>query len=154
MLGGWQSNGIFSTQTGDPINIRHGRDIAGTSIGGGQRPNVVGDPLGGVNRDRQAIINGGTWYNVDAYALPESGFLGDGGRNTIISPGDWNLGFGLFKNFELTERVRLQYRWEMFNAMNHANLTNSQGNVSSGSAGEIQTLTGPRIMQMGLRLTF
>ena len=82
------------------------------------------------------------------------GFFGTNGRNTIITPGDWNLDFGLFKNFVVTERVKIQYRLEMFNAMNHANLTNPQGNITSGSAGEIQTLTGPRIMQMGLRVTF
>ncbi len=136
------------------MNIRHGRDIAGTTIGGGQRPNLVGDPLSGVNRDRQAIVNGATWYNTDAYALPSGGFFGTNGRNTIITPGDWNFDFGLFKNFAVTERVKIQYRLEMFNAMNHANLTNPQGNITSGSAGEIQTLTGPRIMQMGLRVTF
>ncbi len=152
IINGWQSNGIFSAQTGDPVNIRHGRDIAGTTIGGGQRPNLVGNPSPGGNR--QAIINGATWYNVDAYALPAAGFFGNSGRNTIITPGDWNLDFGLFKNFEVTERVKVQYRLEMFNAMNHANLTNPQGTITSGSAGEIQTLTGPRIMQMGLRVTF
>ncbi len=152
IINGWQSNGIFPAQTGDPVNIRHGRDIAGTTIGGGQRPNLVGNPSPG--GDRQAIINGATWYNVDAYALPAAGFFGNSGRNTIITPGDWNLDFGLFKNFEVTERVKVQYRLEMFNAMNHANLTNPQRTITSGSAGEIQTLTGPRIMQMGLRVTF
>ena len=133
------------------MNIFHGRDLAGTTIGGGQRPNLVGDPLSGVNRSRDNIVNGGAWYNVGAYALPERGHFGNLGRNTMITPGDWNLDLGLFKNFDVTEQVKLQYRWEMFNAMNHANLTNPVGRIISGTAGEINTLTGPRIMQMGLR---
>jgi len=154
VINGWQANGIFSTQTGDPVNTRTGRDIAGTGQGGGQRPDLIGDPNSGVNRDREAIINGATWYNTDAFANPAAGFFGGAGRNIIITPGDWNLDFGLFKNFAVTERFRVQFRWEMFNAMNHANLLNPQGNINSGSAGEIQTLSGPRIMQLGLRLTF
>ena len=154
VLGGWQVNGIYSAQTGDPVNIYHGRDIAGTTIGRGQRPNLVGDPLSGVNRSRDNIVNGGPWYNVGAYALPDRGYFGNVGRNTMITPGDWNLDLGLFKNFAVSEKVNLQYRWEMFNAMNHANFTNPVGRIISGTAGEINTLTGPRIMQMGLRIEF
>ncbi len=154
LLGGWQVNGIFSTQSGDPVNIFHGRDVAGTTIGGGQRPNLVGDPLAGVDRSRAAIVNGAPWYNVDAYQIPGSGHFGNLGRNTMISPGDWNLDLGVFKNFDVSENVQVQYRWEMFNAMNHANLTNPVGRITSGTAGEINTLTGPRIMQMGLRIEF
>ena len=154
ILGGWQVNGIYSVQSGDPVNINHGRDIAGTSIGGGQRPNLVGDPLAGIDRSRSTIVNGGPWFNVDAYALPASGYFGDLGRNSMISPGDWNLDLGIFKNFDVSENLKLQYRWEMFNAFNHANLTNPVGRVTSGTVGEINTLTGPRIMQMGLRIEF
>ena len=154
ILGGWQANGIYTLQSGSPFNTITGQDIARTSRSGGQRPDLVGDPLGGVNRDRQAIINGGAWYNVDAFTNPARGFFGTAGRNILIGPGNWNLDFGLFKNIEVAERFKVQYRWEMFNAMNHANLNGPQGNVNNGSAGEIQTLSGPRIMQMGLRLTF
>lgn len=154
LLGGWQANGILSAQSGDPVNIFHGRDIAGTTIGGGQRPNLVGDPRAGIDRGRDRIVNGGPWYNVGAYALPANGTFGNSGRNTMISPGDWNLDLGIFKNFAVSEKFQVQYRWEMFNALNHANLTNPVGRVTSGTAGEINTLTGPRIMQMGLRIEF
>jgi len=154
ILGGWQVNGIYSVQSGDPINIFHGRDIAGTTIGGGQRPNLVGDPLSGVNRSRANILAGGTWFNPDAYEMPARGYFGNLGRNTMISPGDWNLDLGIFKNFNITENMKLQYRWEMFNSLNHANLTNPVGRITSGTVGEILSLTGPRIMQMGLRLEF
>jgi len=154
ILGGWQTNGIYSIQSGDPINTRTNQDIARTGQGGGQRPDLVGDPLAGVNRDRQAIVNGGLWYNTAAFAVPNRGFFGNAGRNIIISPSDWNIDLGIFKNFNVTEQIKVQYRWEMFNAFNHANLLNPQGVITAGNAGEIQTLSGPRIMQMGLRVTF
>ena len=154
ILGGWQANGIYTIQSGSPFNTITGQDVARTGQSGGQRPDLVGDPLSGVNRDRQAIINGENWYNVSAFAVPGRGFFGTAGRNILIGPGNWNLDFGLFKNVQVAERFNVQYRWEMFNALNHANLNDPQGNITNGSAGEIQTLTAPRIMQMGLRVTF
>ena len=154
ILGGWQANGIYTLQSGSPFNTVTGQDVASTGQAGGQRPDLVGDPVGGVNRDRQAIINGGLWYNRAAFTNPARGFFGNAGRNILIGPGNWNLDFGLFKNIDVAERFKVQYRWEMFNAMNHANLNQPVSNINSGSAGEIQTLSGPRIMQMGLRVTF
>jgi hypothetical protein len=50
--------------------------------------------------------------------------------------------------------MQLQYRLEMFNAFNHANLGNPRANIGAVRPGEIDTMSGPRIMQMGLRLAF
>lgn len=44
------------------------------------------------------------------------------GRGAITGPGNWNLNLGISKRFFLTERYNLQFRAEMFNAFNHANL--------------------------------
>ncbi len=154
VLGGWQANGIYSIQSGNPVNTITGQDIARTGQSGGQRPDLVGDPLSGVSRDRQAIINGDPWYNVAAFANPARGYFGGAGRNIIIGPSNWNMDFGLFKNIAVGERINVQYRWEMFNALNHANLNDPNGNINAGTAAEINTLSGPRIMQMGLRVTF
>ena len=43
------------------------------------------------------------------------------GRNMFVGPGYWNLDLGITKKFDLTERVKLQFRMEMFNALNHPN---------------------------------
>ena len=137
-----------------PEHHHRSRTNARTGQGGGQRPDLIGDPLSGVNRDRQAIINGGLWYNPDAFANPTRGFFGTAGRNFIIGPSDWNIDLGLFKNVQVTERVKVQYRWEMFNAFNHANLNQPGNNINNNARGEIRTLSGPRQMQMGLRVTF
>ena len=97
----------------------------------------------------------GLFFAVGAFGQATGLILGTArdGSGAVI-PGAWNLDLGLFKNFNVSEGVNLQYRWEMFNAMNHANLTNPVGRIISGTAGEINTLTGPRIMQMGLRIEF
>ena len=76
------------------------------------------------------------------------------GRNSKISPGDWNLDLGVFQNFDITEKTQLQYRWEAFNSLHYASLTNAAGQSASERFGDILSVTGPRIMQMGLRLEF
>jgi outer membrane receptor protein involved in Fe transport len=46
---------------------------------------------------------------------------GTAARNSELGPKLNNLNLGLFKNFKITEKVRLQFRAEMFNALNHPN---------------------------------
>ena len=47
------------------------------------------------------------------------------------------LDLGLMKTFNLGPRVRTQFRLEAFNALNHANFNNPEGNRSSGNFGRI-----------------
>ena len=65
-----------------------------------------------------------------------------------------HLDFALFKGFRFAERRELQYRWELFNALNHANLGDPRANIGTVRPGQIDTTSGPRIMQMGLRFVF
>jgi len=91
------------------------------------------------------------------------------GRDTYNGPGNWNLNLGLYKSFFVGERYKLQFRTEMFNALNHANLyyvgytstlpyfTNITGvygpNVSA--TGITPGIANPsRTIQMTLRLDF
>jgi hypothetical protein len=61
----------------------------------------------------------------------------------------------LAKNFKVREAVRLQYRVDMFNALNHLNLGGiASGNIDSADFGRINGAGGMRAMQMGLRLQF
>ena len=43
------------------------------------------------------------------------------GRNSFVGPGNWNLNFGAYKEFPLTERVKLQFRSEFYDLTNHKN---------------------------------
>jgi hypothetical protein len=151
ILGGWQANGIFSAQTGTPFNVVSGSDRAlqGT---GTQRANLIGNPYlpSGRSRDEQMAA----YFNAAAFALPALGTFGNFGRNVLIGPGNYNLDFALFKAFRFGEKKQLQYRWEMFNAMNHANLGSPRANLSAVRLGAIDTTSAPRIMQMGLRFVF
>ena len=52
------------------------------------------------------------------------GTFGNEGRNPIYGPGQYNLDLSFFKTTRIKERAALEFRWEMFNALNHANLGN------------------------------
>jgi hypothetical protein len=59
------------------------------------------------------------------------------------------------KDFPLFESAKAQFRWEVFNAANHALFGAPGGDVSNGDAAQITTLSGdPRVMQFALRIDF
>ena len=82
----------------------------------------------------------------------------------MTSPGQRNLDFSMFKNFTLTEQLKLQFRGEAFNAFNTPffGQPNNLGFISPSSVtpdaprvGEIRGLRQPmRIFQFGLKLYF
>jgi outer membrane receptor protein involved in Fe transport len=151
VLGGWQTNGIFSAQTGSPFTVVSGQDraLAGT---GAQRADLVGIPHleGSRSRSEQTAM----YFDPSAFALPALGTYGNAGRNQMIGPGRWNLDLALFKGFTIREDMKVNFRWEMFNALNHANMNNPRNNISAANAGRIDSTSDPRIMQFGLRLAF
>src|SRR5262249_31405585 len=97
-----------------------------------------------------------------------------GPRNIFTAPSYWNVDLGLIKQFQLSERFKLQFRTEIFNAFNHANFDNlrdaSSGSPSilSNAFGKtccaavsppstqtiIQTGESARVIQFALKLTF
>ncbi|HEU0178554.1 MAG TPA: hypothetical protein VFV58_30190 [Blastocatellia bacterium] len=44
------------------------------------------------------------------------------GKSLVGAPGAWNVELSLAKNFKITEKKTLQFRADMFNALNHVNL--------------------------------
>jgi hypothetical protein len=120
--------------------------------GGSQRPNLVGDPYLPSDRSRAAMLS--QYFNPAAYQLPPVGSFGNSGRNTLIGPGSYNLDSSLFKAFPIRESMKLQFRAEFFNALNHANFANPVANIGTATVGSILSASAPRILQFALRLTF
>jgi len=75
------------------------------------------------------------------FCIPAPGSNGNTGRNAVYGPGYWNVDMGILKNFNVTERVKFQFRTEMFNAFNHPNFDNPR-NASDGSPSLPSTLFG------------
>jgi hypothetical protein len=163
VLGGWQTSGIFSANSGSPFSVQVGFDNANTGAGG-QYPELVGNPL-----PPGFVQNRFHWANPAAFAVPASFTYGNVGRNTLMGPSQITFDFALMKNFNFTESKYLQFRAEAFNISNRVNFANPGGGASPGYAnpGEnsstsvispnfMQILAaGPaRVIQFGLKMVF
>ena len=149
--GGWEVNGIVTLQSGSPFSITSGRDNSATAINA-DRPNVVGDWRLPDGRSKNDMIN--QYFNVSAFAQNAAGTFGNAGRNILRGEFRHNVDFGASKNFPVTERQRLQFRYEIFNLLNHANLGAPNGNIANVNVGRITTAGNPRVMQMALKYVF
>ena len=123
-LGGWGTNWILTLQGGQPGTIPCA--VSTTSGFGCYADRVKGvDPYAGPHDVNQ-------WLNPAAFATPplattigqtDYSPLG-GGPSNFVGPGFHRFDFSLFKQFELTERFRLEFRSEFFNLTNHPNFSN------------------------------
>ena len=66
----------------------------------------------------------------------------------------WNLDFSLGKNFAITEKLRLQFRADMFNALNHTILSGLVAEITNPRFGRLTSTTGARLMQLNAHLNW
>jgi len=147
VLGGWQLGGILSLQTGLPFTVNSGGGI--TNAGGADRPNRIGD--GNLPSSRQSIDR---WFDLAAFATQAQFTYGNSGRNILDGPGNRNLDLSLAKSFALTEKFRLQFRAEAFNATNTANFGFPGANLNAAGIGTITNAEEPRRVQFALKMIF
>ncbi|HEY0349224.1 MAG TPA: hypothetical protein VGC60_13825, partial [Pyrinomonadaceae bacterium] len=147
LLGGWTVNAIYTFQSGEPFAVRSGsftangnhQSRAGVQIYTPARlQEIAGTPLVGPVVFKPVTFNPATGQpftcGVDltqAFCLPAPGQNG-AGRNIFVAPHYWDLDLGLIKTFAVTEKWKLQFRMEMFNALNHPNFDNPR-DASTGS---------------------
>jgi hypothetical protein len=150
-LGGWEFSGVFQAQSGTPFSVRKNVDYAGVGPGSGnQFWNLVGDP----NIKTSEFTNSAVWFNKEAFAKPDAGEFGVQERNLLRNPGFWNWDLGLRKNFATTESQRLQFRFEVFNLLNHPNWSGANSDPTSGSFGLVTGKSGNRTLQLALKYIF
>jgi hypothetical protein len=159
IAGGWQVSGASFFRTGTPFSVTRTNDIAGVGDGGNGQPfNLVGDPLGGANRQFSAGSGNDQnfWFNTAAFVAPAPGTFGNAPRDLIYNPGEQNWDIAFFKNFRLPGTQKLQFRTEMFNFINHANWDNiASSDPSNANFGRITNKRGERRdVQLSLRYQF
>ncbi len=149
LLKGWNLNSIVTLQSGFPFTVTSGVDNARTGTGG-QRADLIGDPNlpGGRSRGEQVAM----WLNKSAFAPNALGTFGNQGRNMWRGPGFAAVDLGIQKNFQATEYLKAQFRFEMFNAFNRVNLTGPNTSQNSGTFMRTNSAFDPRILQFALRL--
>jgi Carboxypeptidase regulatory-like domain len=174
LLGGWQINSILSMHTGSPINVVRG---SGDPAFPGLRPDILKSPV--LPKGQRTL---GQYFNTTVCTVnpcsvtaPDAAFSvarfncnapnaaancdpnapGDAGRNLFNGPGFVNLDFSLFKEFAPSDRLKVQTRLELFNALNTPHFGNPNGDISSGSLGAIQFLNGDgRRVQIAVKIIF
>ncbi len=159
IVGGWQVNTIIDISTGFPFTVSSGSQTNGyftaspADCGAGGR--------GTANVDKNDA-RGGVWLlgadDSSNLSIPAAGMLGSCGRNTFTGAGYTQFDFGIFKSFRMSERSRLDFRAEMFNAFNQANFNNpteANRSIQSATFGKVTSLRAPnRVMQFALKLIF
>jgi len=192
-LGGWQYSVIGQAESGPSLTVFDtGIGPTGAGPGGGtiqtlsgtgdtnmQRPNVTGLNCNSGSSGSQ-ILNANA-FTVTGFTI---GTIGNEARGYCHGSPAVNFDMGIYKNWSLTERFKLQFRLDAFNAFNHptfspgsigatwlpsgiscgAVVCSPTNNVITGASLDpslspsfgkaTQTLFGGREMQYGLKLTF
>ena len=156
-LGGWQISGSTFMRTGTPLWVTRGDDVAGVGDTFAQPYNLVGDPESNSNGklSEGAALDSNYWFNPAAYARPSTGTFGNSPRNNMYGPGQYQWDIALFKNVAVKAGHSLQFRAEIFNFLNHANLNNPSTDPTSSSFGRVTAKDNSRRdVQLSLRYTF
>ena len=156
IVGGWTVSPIMTLHSGFPQALYATvADPTGTGSRG-LRPNCDGTNTVWGRRDAPASLGGGfIWFDPSNYTNPTTTFgtcapqLGG-----LRGPGYYNWDISLQKNFQLTERFRMQFRSDFLNAFNAVNLGAPNTSVASATTGQITTAQPSREIQFALKLYF
>ena len=163
---------IVRSRSAFPLNVVTGADPF--QFGSGNyvlRPNLVPGQQVWL---ADATAPGGQRLNPNAFTIPNTYSQGDLTRNSIRGFGFSQVDLALRKQFNVTERAKIQLRVEVFNALNHANLSDPQASLNSAQFGQSQSMLsaglgtggpanglmpvfqvgGPREVQASLRFRF
>jgi hypothetical protein len=168
LLSGWQLNGVFVAYSGNTFSV----SASGASLntpGNTQRANQVKSSVQYYGRTGP----GQSWFDPLAFAPVTTVAFGTAGFNTLRGPGTVNLDASIFRDFRLTERMKLQIRFNTFNTTNTPHFSNPSANVSNmllnndgaiRSLGDYTTITSTkgtgrdgldqRVLQFGMHLNF
>lgn len=149
VAGNWNLTGIWTAYSGPHFTPGLAASVSNSAGGGGDRPDRIAN--GNLPSDQRTIDR---WFDTTAFLSQTQYTFGNAGRGTLVGPGTFNVDLGIQREFPIRESMRLQFRWEMFNAFNHANFDTPNATIGNATAGQISG-TGPaRVMQGALKLSF
>ena len=178
IFGDWQVTSIVQYTSGAPVTVLAGsvpgvNGIGGTGDAGTIRPNVVAGQNCNLDNGTAQILNPAAW-TLNGFQL---GAQGNSSRGSCYGPSYFQTDMALYKNINLTDRVKLQLRFEGFNIFNTVNFKHAGGNwtynasaatldAASDQATRIISATpaanfgqatrtfDPREFQFGIKLSF
>jgi hypothetical protein len=152
IAGGWQINLISTLQGGLPLMVRGANNYLAN------RPNSTGVSA------KLDNPTPGRWFDTTQFVNPPNFTYGNVGRSLpdVRGPGVSNFDLSFIKDTRVWDRLKVQFRAELFNFLNHTNYGNPNVSFTSGSNGQnvsatfgtITSARDPRIIQFGVRLVF
>ncbi len=156
LLGGWQVNALASFYTGRPSTPTAPSGSVNAAASGQladclSAPRKLGDPDG--------------WWDLSTFADPAdtggSPRFGNCGANVLRGPGLINVDMGIFRKFQPTEKVSVQFRAEAFNVSNTPHFRNPNSSIASSGFGVVTSMANTgrdgndhRVFRLGLRIGF
>jgi len=173
LLGGWSISGLYTYQSGEPFTVRSGA-LTHNASAQSRAALAPGASLPKAQlQSKPGVIGPVLFPDASSFTFPEPGELGLG-RNIFQGPSFHNLDASVSKLFLATERIKVSFRGEFFNALNHPNFRNPR-DASVGSPAITSTVFGQtccitlstassattnqngeswRVIQLALRVTF
>ncbi|MDP9340093.1 MAG: Plug and carboxypeptidase regulatory-like domain-containing protein [Acidobacteriota bacterium] len=176
VLNGWSVSGTTTAQTGFPIRITEQDDnelYSSFDFETSGQPNLIApfkklNPRGALNQGFDpSSFSTGCIDPADPNNLVDNplcsnepggvvlGTIGNAPRTICCGPGAFQTDIGIFKNTNIGERYRVQFRGELFNVFNYAQFYQPDGNITDGSDfGRVKRAREPRLVQFALKFYF
>ncbi len=161
LVGGWQLSNATTWMSGQGFNVSYFNCGADNDVGVCM-PNIVGSTTPSHRTQNEWYIPASNVLAANGdvsgpWGRPQPATFGNAGRNPLIGPRWFDSDLSVFKNIPIREQIHAQFRAEIYNVFNHANLGNPSGCVDCGSGGVITSLASNatmRRMQFALRVEF
>jgi hypothetical protein len=152
VFGGWHFDGIVTFRSGFYFSPEMGYDPSNTGSQGLMRTDRIGN---GNLPPSQRTPN--LWFDVNDFPVPGCLCFGNAGKNILEGPGEKAADLSIRKVFDITERQKLEFRGEFFNAFNHPTFAMPDEYITDGpgAAGVItSTVLAQRQIQFALKYRF
>lgn len=153
VMNGWALSSIVTVQSGFPIRLTSASDQELMNSSNFETP---GEPqqVGPLQRLRPQN-SGGYYFNPASFTNAPLGQIGNAPRTICCGPGISNVDLAVHKIIPVAEGKNLEFRTEFFNAFNHTQFLNPDGNFTDGSTfGQVSKARDPRLIQIALKLNF
>jgi hypothetical protein len=151
VIGGWLTSGNFSAHSGYPV------PVYGSTNNGSLAGNEFADQVGHAPDPHSEA----EWFNLSNFANPAPYTFGNSRRDCMRDPGGWDYDFAMEKSFHIWESVKLKFRMDAYNFLNHLNpgpaadwLGPTGSNPALTGSGAITSSSAPRIIQIGAQIDF
>ena len=161
IVSGFEINPVVNYSSGLPFTLTASNSSQWVP---GSAPAYVNGNPGAFHPHARGLPGSGlTFYDpitlgTGNFTQPGLDQIGTVGRNTVFGPHFFNTDLSVQKNFPLRERVSFQLRADAFNAFNHINWANPNGNIDQGGSISNGPFPGssanPRQMQFSARVQF